>query len=458
MLYLVVAALVAAVPTFAQSRPPASSTSAAAHQSWPLERLAVKGNRIYSERQIVAASGLKVGARVAKSDFDAARDRLLATGAFESVGYEFAPAASGKGYAGVFEVSEIEQRYPYRFERLPGPEGDLRAVVKRQEPLFGDEIPGTEKVLARLASGVQDYVAARGFKDKVIARIVSNRTGGLAVVFRPATPAPSVSEVNFTGSQVLPKAILQRRFSEIAVGVPYSEASIRELLNTTIRPLYEARGRLRVSFPKIEADKSRGDVNGIPITVQVEDGPAFNIGKVTAESTVIPRDEVLALAKLNRGALANFDEVKAALNRIRDRLHHEGYMRAEVTNERHINDQTKTVDLVIKTTPGPQFRMGRLEIKGLDIVSEPAVRKMWAMTEGKPYNGDYPQFFLDRIRDGGYFDNLRSTRFEQNVNEDAKTVDVTLYFTGGADPNKRKQKPPEPPPQGGAGGGWPPWD
>ena len=371
MALLVFAALLAAVPMSAQPRPGRKHTpskpAAVQKQEWPLERLTVKGNSIYSQQQIVAASGLRIGANVTKADFDAARDRLIATGAFQSVGYEFAPSANGKGYSGVFEVSEIEQRYPYRFERLPASDADLRAVVKQHGKLFADEIPGTEEVLHRLASGVQDYVAKRGFKDKVVAKIVSNRAGDLAVVFRPDTPAPSVSEVHFTGSQVVPQPLLQRKFSEIAVGVPYSEPAIRELLNTTIRPLYEARGRLRVAFPKIEAEKPNGDVNGIPITVQVDEGPTFNIGKVTADSVVLPRDEVLALAKLKSGELANFDAVKAGLNRIRDKFHHEGYMHADVTAERHINDQAKTVDLVIKTTPGPQFRMGSLDIKGLDI-------------------------------------------------------------------------------------------
>jgi outer membrane protein insertion porin family len=458
MLHLVVAALLAAAPLAAQTRPQ-RKPGAAQQQAWPLISLAIKGNKFYSDQQIIAASGLRIGAAVSKPDFDQARDRLLATGAFASVAYEFAPAPNGKGYSGVFEVSEIEQRYPYRFERLPAPDAELRALIKQRQPLFGDEIPATERVLNQLAAAVQDYVAARGFQDKVIARTVSNRSGELNIVFRSATPAPSVSEVNFTGNQVVPKPILQRAFSEIAVGAPYSETTIRELLNTTVRPLYEARGRLRVSFPKIQAEKSSGDVEGVPITIQVEEGPAFNFGKITAQSAAVPNSEVLALAKLKSGALANFDEVKAALDRIRDRFHRDGYMRAEVAAERHINDDAKTVDVVIRTTPGPQFRMGKLEIKGLDIVSEPAVRKLWAMNEGKPYNASYPRFFLDRIQSGGYFDNLRSTRFEQHVNEEAHTVDVTLYFQGGAPSKQPNAQPPapEPSPHGGMGGGWPPW-
>ena len=33
-----------------------------------------------------------------------------------------------------------------------------------------------------------------------------------------------------------------------------------------------------------------------------------------------------------------------------------------------------------------------------------------------------------RVKDGGVFDNLKSTRAETNINKRNHTVDVTLYF------------------------------
>ena len=62
-------------------------------QLFPLETLRVQGNQRITAEKIMAVSGLKIGAPVVKADFDAARNRLLATGAFESVGYEFKPSA-----------------------------------------------------------------------------------------------------------------------------------------------------------------------------------------------------------------------------------------------------------------------------------------------------------------------------------------------------------------------------
>src|SRR3712207_6362041 len=74
----------AAPATKTTEQAPASGTLA-----WPVGELQVKGNKLYSQEQILAVAGLKIGQMAGKAEFDAARDRLLSTGAFEEVGYRF---------------------------------------------------------------------------------------------------------------------------------------------------------------------------------------------------------------------------------------------------------------------------------------------------------------------------------------------------------------------------------
>src|ERR1700676_1580875 len=83
---------------------------------YPLTSLTIKGNKHYTPAQIIGASGLKVGQSASKDNFDAARARLLDTGAFESVGYEFKPNAANNGYDATFEGSEVGLLYPSLFE------------------------------------------------------------------------------------------------------------------------------------------------------------------------------------------------------------------------------------------------------------------------------------------------------------------------------------------------------
>src|SRR6185437_1449067 len=127
-------------------------------QTYPLESLKIQGNAHIPTEKIIAVSGLKIGAPVAKADFDQARTRLLATGAFESAGYEYKPSADKRGYDATIEVTEVPQFFPYRFEDLPVPDATIRAALRRQEPVFGDEIPATDQVLGRYTKAVQQLV------------------------------------------------------------------------------------------------------------------------------------------------------------------------------------------------------------------------------------------------------------------------------------------------------------
>jgi outer membrane protein assembly factor BamA len=413
----------------------------AASTPWTLSSLVVTGNEIYSQDTIIAASGLKLGQTVEKADFEKARDRLLATGAFDTVGFEFGPAPGGKGIQGKFEVAEIKQVYPYRFEDLPAAEAEMRDYLKRREPMFADRIPGTRELLARFTKDLNEFAESKNFKDKVVGKLSADKPGELVVVFRPATPSPSIADVRFTGNQVISNAILHNSVGAVAIGVPYSEVRVRELLDSSIRPLYEAKGRMHVTFPKVEVKPAREGIKGVSLSVQVDEGPVYKFGKITIVSAKIPSDELYSITKLKTGDMANFDAVGNAQIAMQKRFHKSGYMEMSSTVDRKLDDAAKTVDLTIRTNSGPQFKMGALNIKGLDLESEPAIRKVWGMKEGSPYDDTYAQGFLKQIQEGGYFDNLRSTRFDDEVNRTTNTVDITLYFVGGADRPERRQKP-----------------
>src|SRR2546425_720296 len=102
------ALLLLAAPAFAQKK-------------FPIQSLAVEGLKNYTQDQVLAVAGLKIGQPAGKEDFETARDRLLAAGVFETVGYRFAPATGSNGYAASFQVVEVEPVLAVRFEGLDFP-------------------------------------------------------------------------------------------------------------------------------------------------------------------------------------------------------------------------------------------------------------------------------------------------------------------------------------------------
>jgi len=382
---------------------------------------------------------LKIGAPVVKADFDNARARLLAGGAFESVGYEFKPSAGNSGYDAVFQVVEVDQIYSYRFEELPMSDDGLRVALREQEPLLGDQIPATKEVIDRYVTAIQQLV---GDKMTVTGKLSSDLPGPLMLLFRPNTPRAQIAEAHFTGNKVLPAAMLMKALGEVAIGTAYSEAAVRVLLDTSVRPLYDARGRIRVAFPKI-AGEAASMVDGVIVTITVDEGPSYNMGSVKfAGVTPAESAELQRTANLQSKDIANFDDVRAGLDKIYVRYRNKGYLKATSHTDRNINDENHTVDVVITMEPGPQFLMGKLEIEGLDLNSEPAIRKIWGIRPGAPYQPDYADSFLNDIRGQGLFDNLGKTRAEIQIDEKTHIVGVTLHFGGatGEDEKKRRKK------------------
>ncbi|HML18512.1 MAG TPA: POTRA domain-containing protein [Bryobacteraceae bacterium] len=396
-------------------------------EPFPLQNLAIEGNQRIATEKIANVSGLRIGAPVLKSDFDHARIRLMATGAFESVSYQFKPSADNKGYDGTLEVVEVDQIYPYRFEDLPPSDDALRAAIRKQEFLLGDQIPATKEVIDRYVAALQNVV---GDKITVVGKLNSDIPGRLMIVFRPNIPRPAVAEVRFTGNQVLPTALLTRTLGEAAIGTAFSDVTMRALLDSSIRPLYEARGRLRVAFPKIEATPAPL-IDGVIVKMTVEEGESYSLGDVKF-SGVPAADwkDLERAANLQSKDIANFDDVKAGMDRVEHRYQTKGYLHVKTRADRDVNDQAHTVGLTIHIDLGAQYLMGKLDIAGLDINSEPVIRKMWGIKPGAPFEAGYPDAFFKEIRDQEIFDNLGKTRSETNVDEKSHTVNVKLFFTG----------------------------
>jgi outer membrane protein assembly factor BamA len=299
--------------------------------------------------------------------------------------------------------------------------------------------PVTRQVLDRYERALTQALQGR---VKVEGKLNYDLPGDPTILFRPAGERPRISEVHLIGNESVPPADLLNKFAEVAIGTEFYEPAVRRLLDLSVRPLYEARGRLRVVFPKIAAEPSKQpEVVGVSVTVTIEEGPIYKLGEVRFAGAAASRSKELSdLVKWRKEDTVNFDEIKTGLDRIITRYKSTGYLHAAARADRAINDKEHSVDLTVNVEAGPVFTFGRLEIRGLDVISEPAIRKMWGPKEGKPFDAGYPDAFLKGVKDQGLFDNLGQTSSQTNVNEGPRTVDVTLTFFGSKPPEAGRKR------------------
>lgn len=447
---ILVALAVAAQAQSSSSRTHQRSTAASEPTgAFPLVSITIEGNQTHSQQDIFKIAALRTGRQVTKADFEAVRKRLLDTGYYQTISYSYGPAANSSGYALKLELVEEPQLYQVLFMDLPASDAELRAMLKKNDPLFTGRAPATDPIVKHYTQLVADYLAStKNYHDRITGALSPENPPDLALVFRPALQ-PTIAQVKFTGNHSVSDTALQNAIAGVAIGTVYSEGRFRESLDLSIRPLYEAQGRIRVAFPKITLEKAP-DVKGVIATVEIDDGPVYKLSGFRAPAN----PELVRMAGLKIGAPVNFDQVQKAKERMREYYKRHGFLDPTVNVARDINDKDQTVALAFSVDAGDQYRFGSLDIKGLDLVSEPEIRKMWGLKPGAPFVAGYPDYFLNAVREEGVFENLGDTKSEQKINPQTHTVDVTLYFKGTPPKDDRRRKRPDD--NGDQGPGYPP--
>ena len=417
-----------------------------APDTWPIVSLGVEGSTHFKPAAILEASGLKAGQTAGKADFDAARERLLATGFFETVGYSYEPARGKPGYAAKFQVQDIAPMYPVRIAGLTGDTAAMQKALGESDPLFEGALPPSQQALDRAARKLEAYLARSNRPEKIIAKVVPVENG-FAIQLRPSS-VPNVAGALFTGNKAISSPELQNAMNGVAVGTPFTIPDYEALLENQIRPLYQSRGYLRARFGAITTEPS-SPATGVIVTTAVDEGPVYKLGKVSVLGQISNMGPALESAlAIKLGDVANYEELDAALSRMLTVLRRKGYVRAKGEVRKTVRDATKTVDVKFAFTRGPLYRFESLSIVGLDLDGEAAVRKMWGEAKGDPFNAEYPAYFAKQVKESGMFENMADTTVETVLNDQALTAAVTLKFKGAGEKPKRLGEPPPTHPAG----------
>src|SRR5215469_10579604 len=117
----------------------ASFTPSSAAQTSPaptatLREIRSDGLKTLNESQVVMLSGLQPGAQAGRDDLQAAADKLLQTGLFANVKYNF--QTRNEGLSVTFHLEEA-QRVPAYFDNLPWfTDGELNDSIRAKLPFY----------------------------------------------------------------------------------------------------------------------------------------------------------------------------------------------------------------------------------------------------------------------------------------------------------------------------------
>lgn len=447
MLCMAAGVWLASGQTAARKLPPQPAAKSPAksdvQQKYPIEKIVVQGNKTLTSEQIIKASGLMVGEAADKARFEQARKQLEATGMLDSVAYQFEPAENGKGYVATFIVDEVSPLYTVQFEGLNASRDDINKYLMSKEVLYNGKLPPTTFIIDRYTREIETYLASVNHPAKVVSNAMQSGPDTYDLVFRSGAPLPSIAEVTFEGNKAVLITDLEHAINDVAYGTPYSDYTFKLMLENQIKPLYEAKGYLGVKFLNVTTEPSK-TVKGVVVHLTVDEGAVYKLSKVSLSGvTREETDDMGKVAKFKIGEVANFDEINQSVDRIKKSLMHDGYIHVEAAVVRRMDEQAKSVGLLVKLTKGPQFHYGKLIIKGLDLDGEAQIQKLWTGKPGKAYNAEYPEYFLTRVKEEGLFDDLGDTKALKTVDEQNHVVDITLDFKGMS--VKKDRRPPHQP-------------
>jgi outer membrane protein insertion porin family len=408
-----------------------------------IHSVTVKGNHLYPADEIIQQSGLKTGIRATAASIEAARVKLLGTELFNNVSDEYRfSGGTPPAYDVTFEITENEQLFPMRFERLGVPPETIRQYLKEHVPLYSDRIPGTQGVLSRYAAAIGEAISKTGPGTKVKAQVSNDDPKQLTVVFTTNAPAPTISQVQVTGNQAVDTGTILRAVNQVAVGVPLSDLRLQMILDNAIKPLYAAKGYAAVTFPKIETEPSTSNL-GVVVKVDIKEGPLFKFGALRFRGNGMDQEEIRSNIPFKPGQTFNGGQVETFRIDLIHRMKRRGLLDANITTETEPDDAKRTVAVIYNVTPGGVYNFQKLDIRGLDINTEPAVAKLWGEKPGAPFNPDYPEFFLKRVKEQGILDNLSETKSDYSADAASHSVTVYLTFKGGepkTEDERRKQE------------------
>jgi outer membrane protein insertion porin family len=343
-----------------------------------------------------------------------------------------------------------------RFERLAVNPVDMRDYLRANVTLYSDQIPGTEAVLARYQKAVQTYMAGKNPSLKVKASPVTDDAQQMAIVFMPDTPPPNISVVKITGNEAVDTGTLLRAVNQVAIGAPLTDMRLKQICDGAIKQVYAAHGFVAVTFPSIQSEPSKTD-HGMVVTIQIKEGPTFKFGPVRFHGSGLDPDEVRSAIPFKPGQVYDASKVDDFRIDLQHRLRRRGYLDASVTTEMKPDDANRVANVTYTVVPGAVYTFAKLDIKGLDLVSEPVVEKLWGEKPGKPFNPDYPEFFLKRVEEDKLFEHLANTTSDYTADDSTHGVVVHLYFKGGETKDDLQKKKKEEEDRKKADGGWSPY-
>jgi outer membrane protein assembly factor BamA len=355
----------------------------------PLREVHTDGEKLLTEAQVIAITGLVTGAQIGRNDLQTAADRLVQSGLFAKVSYNFQTKAAG--ILVTFHVQE-SPRIPVYFDNIPWfSDSELGDAIRTKFPFFDGTLPEAGAAVDHASEAVKDLLSTRGLPVSLEHMVIANPNGeGDVQEIRVEGAALQIAKLEFSDPSLLASKAVQQHLSEI-LGKPYSRMTIDLFLSEAIKPIYLQQGFLRVKLgpPEIRLTGAPPPKlpSQIPVYVPVAPGAVYRLKEIHWKgNTLVSEFTLNGLLRVKHGDVADGMQIEAAWDRAREEYGHHGYLEARVDPLPAYDDQAHTVSYSVSIQEGPQFHFGKMVLTGISPAAERRLLDAWPFAAGEIFD------------------------------------------------------------------------
>jgi outer membrane translocation and assembly module TamA len=337
--------------------------------------------------------------------------------------------------------------------------------LEERVPLFKDSLlPDSGRLADRVNDALQALLTERHLPGRVSFLRQSTQEGGefTGIEYRVEEVSIHIRNVQFPGASPEQIVFLTQGAHQLT-DAAYFRSKLAAVAQFDLLPLYLQRGYLKAAFGPSEAhmvsgaegnandsktDPTTNDTKSsgshtaasqtdetspndieVDVSLPVVPGKVYSVSGVTWKgNSAVTTDEASRVFHLAVGRPADAVRLVNDQESLTRLYRSSGYMTAEIKPDAQLDDEKGEVHYDINITEGDLYKMGTLEIVGVDTPSKDRLHDAWKLREGQAYNAEYTRHFVDDAP--GFLP--RGLRFSVSVNEELnkkeKLVDVTIQF------------------------------
>ncbi|NWG12028.1 MAG: hypothetical protein HXY20_00660 [Acidobacteria bacterium] len=244
-----------------------------------------------------------------------------------------------------------------------------------------------------------------------------------------STPAPQPQSVpllsmTFEGNREVDSARLRALLRSLHEGAVFQP----EVLNLELRSIerfYHDEGFLRatVGKPSVEFLELQGRGKGAAVLIPVFEGPRYTLASLqTRNIKALSPETFLQMSPLKAGDPYSRRKLSEWTDKVMEAYHALGHLRADLQLHESVDELRHAVECVLECSEGPVYRVGRIDVAGLDEAAARDFRQRILLTVDTPYNPEMLVLSLQLLNSMRLYRHMSLESVKIDIDDEAGTV------------------------------------